>query len=75
MLKLMKLECVPMPNMTAALPNMVAPSVQRRKVWLMPTTRVSCSNAAKTGNPLKFAGMPQTRQQVSAANGPKFTIL
>jgi len=45
------------------------------KVWLTPTTRVPCSNAAKTRNPLKFAGVPQTRQQVSAASGPKFTIL
>jgi len=26
-------------------------------------------------NPLKFAGVPQTRQQISATNGPKFTIL
>jgi len=26
-------------------------------------------------NPLKFAGMPQTRQQISAAGRPKFTIL
>jgi len=28
-------------------------------VWLMPTTRVPCSNAAKTRNPLKFAGVPK----------------
>jgi len=53
----------------------VAPSVQRRKVWLTPTTRVPCSNAAKTRNPLKLAGQPQTRQQISAVIGPKFTIL
>ena len=26
----------------------VAPSAQRRKVWLTPTTAVPCSNAAKT---------------------------
>jgi len=37
-------------------------------VWL-------CSNAAKTRNPLKFTGVPQTNETVSAANGPKFTIL
>jgi len=53
----------------------VAPSVQRRKVWLTPTTRVPCSNAAKTQNPLKFAGVPETRQQISAASGSKFAIL
>ena len=53
----------------------VAPSVQRRKVWLTPTSRVPCSNDAKTRNPLKFAGVPQTRQQISDASGPKFTVL
>jgi len=42
---------------------------------LTPTTRVPCSNAAKTRNPLKFAGVPQTRQQISAVSRPKFTIL
>jgi len=28
-------------------------------VWLMPTTTVPCSNAAKTQNPLKFAVCPK----------------
>jgi len=45
------------------------------KVWLTPTTIVLCSNAAKTRNPLKFAGVPQTTEPISAASGPKFTIL
>jgi len=36
---------------------------------------VPCSNAAKTRNLLKFAGLPQTRQQISADSRPKFTIL
>jgi len=53
----------------------VATSVQRRKVWLTPTTRVLCSNAAKTRNPLKSVGVPQTNETISAASGPKFTIL
>jgi len=44
-------------------------------VWLTPTTRVPCSNAAKTRNPLKFAGVPQTNETISAASGPKVTIL
>jgi len=39
----------------------VAPSVQRRKDWLTTTTKVSCSNAAKTRNLLKFDGVPQSR--------------
>ena len=34
-----------------------------------------CSNAAKTRNPLKFAGVPQTNERISADSGPKFTIL
>jgi len=57
------------------LPNIGGASVQRRKVWLTSTTRVPCSNAAKKRNPLKFAGVPQTPEPISAASGPKFTIL
>jgi len=53
----------------------VAPFVQRRKVSLTPTARGPCSNAAKTRNPLELAGMPQTNERISAAGGPKFTIL
>jgi len=34
-----------------------------------------CSNAAKTRNQLKFGGVPQTNKTISAASGPKFTIL
>jgi len=44
-------------------------------VWLTLTTRVPCSNAAKTRNPLKLVGVPQTNEKISAASGPKFTIL
>jgi len=64
-----------MPNVMVALPNKVAPSVQRRKVCLTPTTGVPCSNAAKTRNLLKFAGVPQTNETISAASMSKFTIL
>ena len=38
-------------------------------VSLTPITRVPCINAAKTRSPLKFAWVPQTRQQISAASG------
>jgi len=41
----------------------------RSRTWL------PCSNAAKTRKPLKFAGVPQTGKPISAASGPKFTIL
>jgi len=37
-------------------------------VWL-------CSYAAKTWNPLKFVAVSQTNETISAASGPKFTIL
>ena len=33
------------------------------------------SNAAKTRNPLKLPGVPQTPETISAASRPKFTIL
>jgi len=69
------LKCGPMPNVMVALPNTGSALCSTRKVWLMPTTRVLCSNAAKTRKPLKFAGVPQTRQQISAVRRPKFTIL
>jgi len=36
---------------------------------------VPCSNAAKTRNPLKLAGVTQTTRQISAVSGPMFTIL
>jgi len=44
-------------------------------VWLTPTTRVPCSNAAKTRESLKLPGVPQTNEKIPAASGPKFTIL
>jgi len=44
-------------------------------VWLTPSTRVPCSNAAKMRNPLKLPGVPETNETISAASGPKFTIL
>jgi len=41
----------------------------------MLTTRLPFSNATKMQNPLNFAGVPQTRQQISAVSGPQFSIL
>jgi len=57
------------------LPNIGGALCSTRKVWLTPSTGVSCSNAAKTRNPLKFAGVPQTTGLILAASRPKFTIL
>ena len=44
-------------------------------VRLTPTTRVPRSNAAKTRNPLKFAGVPQTPEAILAVSSPKFPTL
>jgi len=43
-----------MPNVMAALPNTGGVPLFNAAVWLTPTTRVPCSNAAKTRNPLKL---------------------
>jgi len=42
--------------------------------WL-PTTTAPCSNTAKMRNPLKFVGVPQTLEPISAVSGPNFAIL
>ena len=63
-----------MPNVMDALQNIGGASVQRRKVWLTPTTRVPCSNAAKKRYPLKLAGVHQTNETIAAASRPKFTM-
>jgi len=64
-----------MPNVMVALPNIGCALCSTPQSLADATTRVPCSNAAKTRNPLKFAGVPQTRQQISADSIPKFTIL
>jgi len=46
-----------MPIVMAALQNIGGAPVQRRKVWLTPNTGMPCSDAVKTRNPLKFAGV------------------
>jgi len=53
-----------MPNVMAALPNIGGAFWSMLQSLADTTTRVPCSNAAKTRNPLKFAGVPQTRQLI-----------
>ena len=55
--------------------HMWRPLFNAAKFWLTPTTRVPCSNVAKTRIPLKFAGVPQTTGSISAVSRPKFTIV
>ena len=64
-----------MPNVMAALPNTGGALCSTPLSFADAHTRVPCSNAAKTRNPLKLAGVPETRQQMSAVSGPQFTIL
>jgi len=67
------LECGPMLNVMAALPNIDDALRLTPQSWLRPTNRVPCSNADKTRNPLKLAWVPQTNERISAASG--LTIL
>ena len=62
-----------MPNGMAAMSNIcgtLCSMPQSLADVVTSTTRLPCSNAAKMQNPLKFAGVPQTRQQISAASRP-----
>jgi len=62
-----------MPNVMAALLNIGGTLCSTPQS--LADTGVPCSNAAKSRNPLKFAGVPETTGPISAASGPKFTIL
>jgi len=64
-----------MPNVMAALPNTGGALCSTPQSLADTHYQMPCSNAAKARNPLKFAGVPQTTGPISAANGPKFTIL
>jgi len=65
-----------MPNVMAALPNIGGALCSTPQSLVDPHyQRVSCSNAAKMQKQLKLAGVVQTRQQISAISGAKFTIL
>jgi len=65
-----------MPYVMAALPNIGgALCSMPQSLADAHYTRVPCSNAAKTRNPLKFVGVPQTPEPISAVSGPNFAIL
>jgi len=51
------------------------PLFNAAKFGWRPLLECSAVTSAKTRNPLKFAVVPQTRQHISAASLPKFTIL
>jgi len=64
-----------MPNAMVALPNIGGALCSTPHSLADALYLTACINAAKMRKPLKFAGVPQTRQQISAASRPKFTIL
>jgi len=64
-----------MPNLMVALQNIGGALFSTPQSLADAHYYMSCSNAAKTQNPLKFVGVPQTTGWISAANGPKFAIL
>ena len=64
-----------MPNVMVALPNIGGALCSTPQTLADAHYRMPCSNAAKTRNPLKLAGVPQTNERISAARGLKFTLL
>jgi len=65
-----------MPNVMADLPNVGgALCSMPQSLADVHYLRVPCSNAARTRNPLKYAGVPQTNETISPTGGPEFTIL
>jgi len=64
-----------MPNVMVALPNIGGALCSTPQSLADAHYYMPCSNAAKTRKPLKVAGVPQTNETISAASGPKFTIL
>jgi len=68
-------ECGPMPNVRAALPNIGGALCQRRKVWLTPTT-IEYRAVTMPRHEIRrnLLGSPKLAN-ISAASGPKFIII
>jgi len=64
-----------MPNVMVAPPNASGTLYSTPQSLADAHYYTPCSNAAKTRNQLKLPGVPQTNETISAASGPKFTIL
>jgi len=64
-----------MPNVMVTLPNIGGALYSMPQSLADAHYYLPCSNAAKTRNQLKFGGVPQTNEMISAASGLKFTIL
>jgi len=57
-----------MPNVMVALPNIDGALCSTPQSLADARYYMPCSNAAKTRNPLKFAGVPQTTGWISAVS-------
>ena len=78
---------MPVIHLTPALSTIITNKCRKTRMWanaqpdgrpaakFVQRPKVGCSNAAKTKNLLKFVGVPQTPEPISAVSGPKFTIL
>ena len=64
-----------MPNVMVALPNIGGALYSMPQGLADAHYCMPCSIAAKKRNQLKFGGVPQTNETISAASRPKFTIL
>jgi len=64
-----------MPNVMVALPNVGGALCSTPQRLADTHYFTAVQYAAKTRRPLKFRGVPQTGQPISAASRPKFTIL
>ena len=64
-----------MPNVMVTLPNVGGALYSTLQSLADVHYYMPCSNAAKTRKHLKFGRVPQTNEMISAASGPKFTIL
>ena len=69
-----ELECGPMPNVMAALPDIGGTLCSTPQSLADAHYYMPCSNADKTRNTLKLRGVPQTNETISAVSGPQFTI-
>jgi len=61
-------KCGPMPNVMVALPNIGGALYSMPQCLADAHYYMPCSNAAKTRNQLKFGGVPQTSETISAAS-------
>jgi len=64
-----------MPNVMVALPNIGGALCSTPQSLADAHYLTAVHDAAKTRNPLKLAGVPQTNETISVASRPKFTIL